>query len=361
MQYYSKSLKICTRYLVNFLIFFSIYSCAGDDSLRPESSSESTSYKTSETITVERDSFKPSPADSMTLNASGEDVNDNQLPSSGPSIASAYKGDYIIGPEDLIEISVYQVEELNRTARVSSSGFIKLPLVGTIKVSGLTAVEVENEISNKLQQYLQEPVVSVFIKEYRSQSITVLGAVKSPQVYIVTRQKFLVDLISLAGGLTNDAGDICYVRRGNETIIVNINDLLVGGDMNLNVPVFSGDIIHVPSGGVIFVDGSVNAPGSFTMQGTITLTQAIAMAKGFRFEAIRDEIKVYRDSGKVTRDIIDVDYDAILDKKSPDILLKNKDVLIVPKSGVKGFWNGFVQSLTGAFRFGSDVSIGAGF
>jgi len=189
----------------------------------------------------------------------------------------------------------------------------------------------------------------------------VLGAVMTPQVYTVTRQKFLVDILSISGGLTKDAGDICYVRRGNETIIVNIKDLLIGGDMRLNIPVFSGDIIHVPAGGVIFVDGSVNAPGSFTMSGTITLTQAIAMARGFKYEAIRDEIKIYRDSGKETRDIIDIDYDAILDKKSPDILLKDKDVLIVPNSLVKGFWNGFVQSLSGAFRFGSSVSVGAGF
>jgi len=305
--------------------------------------------------------LKSQTPDDASLEVSNSQENNNTLNSSDASIASLYKGDYIIGAEDLIEISVYQVDELNRTARVSSSGFIKLPLVGMIKASGLTATELENEISKRLQQYLQEPVVSIFIKEYRSQSITVLGGVKNPQVYTVTRQKFLLDLLTISGGLTNDAGDICYVRRGEETIIINIKDLLIGGDMKLNVPVFSGDFIHVPIGGVIFVDGAVNSAGSFSMQGTITLTQAIAMAKGFKYEAIRDELRVYRDSGKATRDIIDVDYDAIMEKKSPDIILKDKDVLIVPKSGVKGFWNGFVQSLTGAFRLGSAVSIGAGF
>jgi len=285
----------------------------------------------------------------------------NKLNSAESSNDLPYKGDYVIGAEDLIEISVYQVEEQNRTVRVSSSGFIKLPLVGTIKASGLTAPELENEISNKLQPYLQEPVVSVFIKEYRSQSITVLGAVLTPQVYIVTRQKFLIDMLSISGGLTKDAGDICYVRRENETIIINIKDLLIRGDMRLNIPVFSGDIIHVPIGGIIFVDGAVNSPGSFNMQGTTTLTQAIAMAKGLKYEAIRDNIRVYRDSGKDARDIIDVDYDAILEKKSSDIFLMDKDVVIVDKSGAKSLWQGFVQSLTGAFRFGSSVSVGAGF
>lgn len=358
---YKKKLTGYTKSIYMFLIFLSIFSCAGYDSVKSKPSFEPAPHISSENITGDRGLMNPSPADATTFKASHNDENDNPLSASESSIASAYKGDYIIGPEDLIEINVYQVEELNRTARVSSSGFIKLPLVGTVKVSGLTAPELENEIGKRLQQYLQEPTVSVFIKEYRSQSITVLGAVITPQVYVVTRQKFLIDMISISGGLTKDAGDICYVRRGSETIIVNIKDLLVGGDMKLNIPVFSGDIIHVPAGGVIFVDGSVNSPGSFNMQGTITITQAIAMAKGFKYEAITDEIKVYRDTGKVTRDIIAIDYDAIIDKKSPDIFLKDKDVLIVPKSGVKGFWNGFVQSLTGAFRFGSSVSIGAGF
>ena len=96
------------------------------------------------------------------------------------------------------------------------------------------------------------------------------------------------------------------------------------------------------------------------MRGTSTLTQAIAMAKGLRYEAIRDEIRIYRDSGKEERDIIEVDYDAIMDNKSPDINLKDKDVVIVAKSGVKSVWSGFVNSLTGGFRFGSSVSVGAG-
>jgi polysaccharide export outer membrane protein len=361
MRYYLNPLKILTRYIGISLICLSIFSCANKDTVNPTSSFESNSQISNENLIGNKGPSKSLTTDAATLMAPSKDENNNLLSSSEPASNSAHKGDYVLGPDDLIEISVYQVDELNRTVRVSSSGFINLPLAGMIKVSGLTAPELENEISKRLQKYLQEPIVSIFIKEYRSQSITVLGAVVKPQVYVVTRQNFLIDIISISGGLTKDAGDICYVRRGNETIIVNIKDLLIGGDMKLNIPVFSGDIIHVPLGGIIFVDGSVNFPGSFNMQGTITITQAIAMAKGLKFEAIRDEIKVYRDSGKATRDIIDIDYDAILEKKSPDIFLKDKDVLIVPKSGVKSFWNGFVQSLTGAFRFGSSVSVGAGF
>ncbi len=163
----------------------------------------------------------------------------------------------------------------------------------------------------------------------------------------------------MSGGLAEGAGDICYVQRGSETIVVNINELLIEGNAKLNIPVFSGDIIHVPKGGVIFVNGAVNDPGSFVVKGTITLTQAIAMAKGFRYEAKRDQLRVYRDAGKDTMEIIDIDYDDILAEKDSDIILKDRDVVIVPKSDVKNFFNGFVNTFRGLIQFGK-FSVGAG-
>jgi len=277
-----------------------------------------------------------------------------------PEIISAYKGDYILGPGDLIAIDVFQVDELEGTVRVSSTGYIKLPLTGKIKVGGLTVAEAEAEIREKLLRYLQDPIVNVFVQEYRSQNITVLGAIRSPQVYTVTRQNFLLDILSVAGGLTADAGDICYIQRKGETIIVNIRDLLIGGQVNLNIPVFAGDIVHVPSGGVFFVNGSVNAPGSFVMRGTVTLTQAILMAKGMAFNAKKSQIRIYRDSGKETLDFIEADYDSILNNQNKDILLKDKDIVIVPKDGVKNFFGGFFNSVRGIASFGAVSVTGTG-
>lgn len=276
------------------------------------------------------------------------------------AINASVDTDYILGPEDLIEIDIYQVEELNRTVRVSSSGIIKLPLAGQIKVSGLTVPELEEEIGKRLQLYLQEPVASVFIREYRSQRITVLGAVNRPQVYNVTGQKFLLDMLSVAEGLTADAGDISYIQRGDETIIVSIHDLLLRGDAKLNIPVFSGDVITVPKGGTVFVNGAVNEPGSFTITGTLTLTQSIAMARGVLYEAKRDQIRIYRNPGTDKAEIIHVDYDAILAEDTPDIVLKDKDVVIVPKSQVKNFFSGFFNTFRGLVSFGERVSIGTG-
>jgi polysaccharide export outer membrane protein len=386
MNHYLNLSKFFTKYFLIFIVAFSMMSCAQNEAVKSSPYLDSPAMTSADGTVVNSNPPEPvvkdvHPSDSAPITSTEDAVSDSNLTETlseyannineqfhdeqDPQLnqdtngAPAYGGNYIIGPEDLLEISVYQVSELNQTLRVSSRGFIKLPLAGKIKAAGLTVPELEKEIGKKYERYLQEPLVSVFIQDYRSQSITILGAVRQPQNYIVTRQKHLIDIISLAGGLTNDAGDICYIRRGSETIIINLNDLLIGGDVRLNVPVYSGDFVHVPIGGIIFVDGSVNSPGSFGMKGTVTLTQAIALSRGFKYEAIRDQVRVYRDTGKATREIIEVDYDAILANKSPDIILKDKDVVIVPMSGAKKLFGQFVQSLSGAFRIGT-VSVGGG-
>src|SRR4030043_1786992 len=126
--------------------------------------------------------------------------------------------DYKIGPEDLLEISVFEEEKLNKTVRVSSQGNINLPLLGILRVKGLTANELEREIRDLLaEKYLQDPNVNVFIKEYRSQRISVIGAVEKPGVFEVTGQKTILDILAMAGGLKggpeNQAGQLLFLIR----------------------------------------------------------------------------------------------------------------------------------------------------
>jgi polysaccharide export outer membrane protein len=266
--------------------------------------------------------------------------------------------DYKIGPEDLLEITVFQAKELDTVARVSATGYIKLPLIDKIKASGLTTSELESLLIEKLKKYLSDPVASVFIKEYRSQQIIVLGSVKNPGVFNVVGQRCLLDLLSTAGGLNPDAGDICIIQRNSKSqsrdgakeknIVIDLDQLLIDGRVDLNIALAPGDVILVPRSGIFFVDGAVQSPGSFPLKGRITLTQAISMARGLSYEAIKSGIKIYRDNGKRERDVISVDYDEILDRKIPDVELKDKDIVIVAASGFKRFING----LTGYFNFG---------
>lgn len=272
--------------------------------------------------------------------------------------------DYVIGSEDLLDIDVFQAEELRRTVRVSSQGYIGLPLIGQIRAKGLTPVQLEAELVEKLSaKYLEDPLVSVYVKEYKAQKIGVIGAVTNPQVYAVTGQRYLLEMLSLAGGLTKEAGNICYILRPlntekegipkTETIVVDLTELLERGNMALNIPVFGGDVVNVPKGGIFFVDGAVNKPGSFQIQGKTTLVQAIAVAEGLRYEADRADITILRDNGQGERVVLAADYDAIRDGQSRDIPLRENDIIIVPMSGVKNFLSGFLNTVRGIVSFGA--------
>ncbi|MEJ2009197.1 MAG: polysaccharide export protein [Acidobacteriota bacterium] len=270
--------------------------------------------------------------------------------------------DYKIGAEDLLEIDVFQVQELKTTERVSARGYIKLPLIDDVRASGQTVAGLETLIAKKLSKYVRDPQVGVFVKEYRSQQISVLGAVRDPKVYYVSGQKYLLDMLSLAGGLTQEAGSVCIIQQvssassgrvSGQKMVIDLDALLRNGRTDLNVPVYSGDVIQVPKKGIFFVDGAVRSPGEFPIDRTTTLTEAISIAKGFRFEAARSNIKIYRDIGKAKREVITLDYDDILSGKSHDPVLKDKDIVIVASSAFKKF----LQGLSGALNL-NGVSLG---
>jgi len=273
--------------------------------------------------------------------------------------------DYKIGPEDLLEIDVFQVPDLKTLARVSAKGYIKLPLIEGVEAGGLTVSELESLLSERLKKYVKEPVVSVFVKDFRSQQISILGSVKEPRVYYVTGQKYLLDMLSLSGGVTQDAGSVCIIQRVSgkaspdsgreyiERIVIDLDELLINGKAELNIAVTAGDTIHVPKSGIFFVDGGVQTPGAFPLKGKTTITQAISLAKGMTYEAAASDIKIYRDKGNSEREVISVNYESILDRKEPDFELKDKDVIIVGKSGFKMLLKGLGAGLNfGAFSLG---------
>ena len=281
--------------------------------------------------------------------------------------------DYKIGPEDLVEISVFEEEKLNKTVRVSSQGNISLPLLGILRVKGLTANELEKEIRDLLaEKYLQDPHVSVFIKEYRSQRISVIGVVEKPGIFEVTGQKTVLDMLAMAGGLKEDAGQLLFlirpprleeeVAKENKdsdeailrTFVIDLEELLVKGDLSLNLPLTHGDVINVPISGKVFVGGEVKSSGGFPLKGKkMTLSQAITMAGGLIPEADGEETKIFRYSGKGTeRETLSVNVYAIQKGESEDLYLKENDIIIVPKHGMKAFLIGLRDTLKGLLGFG---------
>jgi polysaccharide export outer membrane protein len=264
---------------------------------------------------------------------------------------------YRIGPEDLLEVSVFEVEELNKTVRVSSQGNISLPLLGTVRSEGLTVAELEREIADLLgERYLQDPSVTVFVKEYRSHQISVIGAVAQPGRYNITGQKTVLSMLALAGGLTDKAGYLLFVirplspstttgkteddpdQRGPRTLIVDLEELLVRGNMAMDLPLEDGDVINIPVSGKVFVGGEVMKPGGFILKRErMTVSQAIVMAGGLKPEADGSKTRVFRLSEKgPEKELLSVNVYAIQKGKEEDLYLKESDIVIVPRHGLKG-------------------------
>ena len=307
-------------------------------------------------------------------------MNERILMSSLSSKRDPYR-DYKIGPEDLLEISVFEVEKLNKTVRVSSQGNISLPLLGVLRVKGFTANQLEKELRELLaEKYLRDPQVSVFIKEYRSQRISVMGAVEEPKVFEVTGQKTVLDMLAMAGGVRDDAGHLLFLIRpptaegevpealegekdseegDPKTFVIDLEELLIKGDLTLNLPLIHGDVINIPVSGKVFVGGEVWRPGGFILAGKrMTLSQAIVLAGGLKPQAKGSETKVFRYSEKGPgRQMISLNVYAIQKGQKEDPYVKENDIIIVPRHGVKAFFVGIKETLTGVFNMG--YSLGA--
>jgi polysaccharide export outer membrane protein len=305
-----------------------------------------------------------------------KEMNEKILMSGLSSRRDLYR-DYKVGPEDLLEISVFEDEKLNKIVRVSSQGNISLPLLGILKIKGLTANELEKEIRDLLaERYFQDPHISVFIKEYRNQRISVIGAVEKPGVYDVTGQKAILDILAMAGGLKEDAGQLLFLIRPPKfedettkvkkdsddqppkTFMIDLEGLLVKGDLALNLPLIHGDVVNIPVSGKIFVGGEVRSPGGFPLRGKkLTVSQAIALAGGLKGEANGSETKIFRYSEKGTgKEILSVNAYAIQKGQEEDLHLKESDIIIVPKSGTKTVLNeiwDFIKGRIGAISLGT--------
>ena len=247
-------------------------------------------------------------------------------------------GDIVIGSEDLLEVSVFELPQFNTTARVQGDGTITMPLVGSVEVRGLKKQEVEAKIASALQaKYVNNANVAVNVKEYKSRQVSVLGEVKSPGAYYIMSQRTLLQLLSEAGGLSPSAGNRCFIfRSGQPKIEINLRDLMVNGNPELNIVIYPGDVVNIPPDVkiVIYVMGAVRNPGPVQLSNAmpITLLAAIAAAGGPTEAAKQSGIKIRRKGAVSEEDTIKANLKDILKGKIADIPLYEGDVVTVPES-----------------------------
>ncbi|MGH9729314.1 MAG: polysaccharide biosynthesis/export family protein [Candidatus Acidiferrales bacterium] len=304
----------------------------------------------------------------------------------------AWATDYRIGAEDLLEISVYGAADLNRTVRVPSDGMISLPLAGELEAVGFTTRELGDEVEKRLRtNYMTNPHVNVFLREVQSHPISVFGAVGKPGVFQVRSAKSLIEVLSMAQGLADDAGDSVIVMRhggftspaaegspdpqptaatdqpresakqgpfqeearasgGAKSVEVNLKDLLGSGDARYNVTVYPGDVVKVPRAGIVYVVGEVKKPGGFVLKTNenISVLQALALAEGLTHTSAGKHARIIR-TDKITgeRSEIRIDLGKILAGKALDPLLRPRDIVFVPNSGSKtAFYRGAEAALS---------------
>lgn len=272
-------------------------------------------------------------------------------------------GDYLIGSGDLLRIEVFDVQELSREVRVSESGYISLPLLPLrVRAAGLNAFQLEEKLAELLQAngLVANPQVTVFVKEQRSQPITVIGAVRKPLVYQAVRSTTLLEVLSEAGGIADDAGSVVIVTRigkrdvaeGNEdrcgkatadgkpqSLAINLKDLLESGDPQFNIPLVGGDVVSVPKAGIVYVVGAVERPGGFVLQSDgeeMTTLKALALAQGLKGTARPgDAVILRKDLQTGEKREIEVNLKKVMARKAEDIRLYPNDVLFIPDSAGK--------------------------
>jgi len=253
-----------------------------------------------------------------------------------------YSTDYRVGPKDLLEISVFGLDELNKTVRVTEDGKITLPLLGEVEVEGLTKAELEIKLKQLLEEkWLHNPQVTIFIQEHQSKRVSVLGAVGSPGPYELLGRQTLLQIISQAGGLTQEAGNEIIVMRqlpdGTSTSLkISIDDLILKGDATLNIPLQPDDTVIIPIDRTvyIYVFGQVRSPGALEVRKSNipTLIQAIAQAGGFSERASKRGVLIRRMDENEEEIEIKVNVRNILKGKRKDVQLKENDTVYVPET-----------------------------
>lgn len=267
---------------------------------------------------------------------------------------SALPESYIIGPGDSLQISVWKVPEISGSYDVGPDGAISLPLIGEIHASGETRKSLAAKIQRKLAIEYKTPIVSVHVVKYMSHYVYVIGRVQHPGILVFPDDPTLIKALSLAGGVSQyftsstnagsniitSLGKASIIRGGNQIIIIDLDDLLLRGKMELDLQLRPGDIINVhwEIDAYVYVMGEVKNPGVYLLRGGMTVLDAVAVAGGYTLDAQAHNVRVVRNASKEP-EIFQLDlYDVMKrDDKRQNVKLYNKDIVFMPVKGVAKF------------------------
>jgi polysaccharide biosynthesis/export protein len=296
--------------------------------------------------------------------------------SAKPGCVNQVRSTYLLGPDDELTLSAPELDVLpGKTFRVDGEGDLQVPLVGRVHVAGLTVQQSEQEMDKRLKTYIRDPQVAIDVKELRSQPASVLGAVNSPGNHQVQGHKTLLEMISMAGGVRQDAGYSIRITRLMEWGCIPLRDSMVDASgrfsvaqVNLqsimeaktpeeNIQILPHDVITVPKAEMVFVTGEVKKSGGFILgeHQSMSVLQAVSLAEGLGQTADKKHAKILRlNPGADQRVEIAVNLKGILEGKSSDVTLQGNDILFIPGNAGKKV---ALRVIEAAIQTGTGVAI----
>jgi polysaccharide export outer membrane protein len=293
-----------------------------------------------------------------------------------PMVCASQPSEYTLGPGDQVTVRVLDVEEIgDKPALIDAHGFIKLPLAGRIRAGGLTVEQLEAALAEALKPYVIDPQVSVAVAEYRSQPVSVLGAVANPGVQQLQGRKTLFEVLSMAGGLRVDAGHSIKITRRKEwggiplpaaaadstgafTVArVSVRSVMDARNPQENILICPNDVISVPRADMVYVVGAVKRSGGFVLNENENMSalQALSLAEGLEATAAGKNARILRATrGGGPRTEVAVDLRGIMEGRTGDVPLNADDILFVPSSKAK---SASLRALEAALQIGTGLAI----
>lgn len=247
----------------------------------------------------------------LPLSAQAQTSNPTAGPAMAPAVAPAVAApdaqpapspDYVLGPDDVVDVEVLGRADFKTRARIGADGTIQLPLIGRIAAGDRTARALSEQVRGALQAggYFASPIVNVEVVSYSSRYVTVLGAVTSPGLVTVNRSYRLSEILARVGGVNAAGADYIVLRPadGSAEKRVLIKDLATG-DPSQDPVVAAGDKIFAPPAELFYISGQVNSPGSYPVSTGLTYRLAIAKAGGLGAAGSERRLKVTRAGNKL--------------------------------------------------------------
>jgi polysaccharide biosynthesis/export protein len=268
---------------------------------------------------------------------------------------------YVLGPDDEITIRGIEAPEVSdKPVLIGTNGNITLPLIGRVKAGGLTVEQLEAELNTRFKEFIQDPQISVTVTEFRSQPVSVFGAVTKPGVVQLRGGQTLYEVLSMAGGPRDTAGSILTVTRPRQSgeiplpgarvdptgqfssVELNVQEILEGKNPAANIEIKPNDTISVSeaNSNMIYVVGDVEHGGAFTLGGrqSLSVLRALSLAGGLGRTAKPQKALIIRSvPGEPKPQEIAVNIKQIFAGKAEDVVLRPQDVLVVPTSSRKVF------------------------